>query len=81
LLICGGYQQRELLLQSARLFAKICDEQQPVRLIIYRGNVMSAHEAPKENMFMLTLVWALSAFTLLSTVGYMIKSLINVATS
>jgi len=42
---------------------------------------MSAHEAPKENMFMLTLVWALSAFTLLSTVGYMIKSLINVATS
>jgi len=42
---------------------------------------MSSHEAPKENMFMLTLVWAVSAFTLLSAVGYLIKSLINVATS
>jgi len=42
---------------------------------------MSAHETPKENMFMLTLVWAISAFTLLSAVGYMINSLINVATS
>ncbi|MDQ7073962.1 MAG: hypothetical protein Q9O24_02150 [Gammaproteobacteria bacterium] len=42
---------------------------------------MSIHEAPKENTLMLALVWALSAFTLLSTVGYLINSLINVATS